>query len=273
MLNCSNSRPSDPEALQEFRRKRAANQARYRKRQKLDAGTPPNLGSSQPPASDPQSVHRVDPTPQIQPRNLDFVSGVRGIQVHASAGTISWPGGLQTVAPTLIRDGTNLLKFDETYVRHVATFPEATPESRYIDFLDKSSYPDPYDLVTAIRQSLSVGRPVVVRNFQDPGSFSLVEDNLLREFGISPNMRVDMHGKCMYNLVVISLSIVVDAAIRAVDFNHPHVYGTMSQFVSGINNPDECRFVLDIPLTQRGMPTSIGYAPFLCPPSTHLTLS
>lgn len=71
--------------------------------------------------------------------------------------------------------------------------------------------------------------------------------------------------------VVILFILVIDAAIRVVDFKQPHVYGTISQFLSGINKPEECRFVLDIPLTHRGMPVSIGYTSFLCPSSTRLT--
>jgi len=71
--------------------------------------------------------------------------------------------------------------------------------------------------------------------------------------------------------VIILFILVIDTAIRVVNFKYPHVHGTMSQFLSGINKPEECRFVLDIPLTQRGMPVSIGYASFLCPSSMRLT--
>ncbi|KAH0826486.1 hypothetical protein J3R83DRAFT_5490 [Lanmaoa asiatica] len=228
---------SDAEALRDFRKKRAVNQAAYRACQKIKAASVPQSGSSQPATPDPQSVPQVDRSPQVPARNFDFATGVRGVQVNASADAIAWPGGPQTIAPTLICNGSNFLKFDETYVRHVATFPEAMPESRYIDFLHRSSYADTYDLVTAIRQSLSGGHPAVVCDFQDADSFSLTEEGLLRIRYIPQHE---------------------DTGIRAANFKHPHAYGTISQFLSGINNPEECRFILDILLAQRDMPVSIG---------------
>ncbi|KAF8549209.1 hypothetical protein OG21DRAFT_1525962 [Imleria badia] len=238
-MNDTNRTLSNPEQQEAFKRKKCETQAAYRKRQKSsEKPTAPETGSStQGSTWNPQSVPQTGPSTRGPTRYLDLVSGVRGIQVHESADVLAWPGGLRTIVPTLIRDGQNILHFDEKYLRSVATYPEATPSSRYIDFLSKESYQDYYDFVTAIRHSLSVGRPVVVRNFEDTSSFTFTEDGILRTFGISPNMRVDIH----------------DTARRAKVFHEPHVVGTMSQLIAGINNPEECQFVLDIPLTQRGM--------------------
>lgn len=131
------------------------------------------------------------------------------MQVHESANIVEWSGGLQTIAPTLFRDGRNYLEFDENSVRRVASYPQSLPGSHYVDFLDKNSYCDDYDLVLAIRQSLSVGHPVVVRNFEAPGSFSFTEDGLLRTFGISPNMLVDIHGGYLFFLFAVNSHFVL----------------------------------------------------------------
>jgi hypothetical protein len=208
--------------------------------------TPPGGSSSIPP-----------PSPV---RQLDFVSGVRGVQVPESATVIEWPGALRTIAPTLERDNGNLLKHDEAYVRHVASFPQAVPGSSYVDFLDVSSYEYPFDLVVDIRKSLSVARPVVVRNFEDSSSFDLSELGLLRSVGISRNMAIDMHGTFSPILFASFLTLPQDAGKRVADFAHPHVRGTMSELLAGINVPNQCRFTLDIPLTHRAMPPSIRYA-------------
>lgn len=195
-MNNTNPYLRDPELKEEYKRKRRENQAAYRERQKIKAATASKASSSTlVSAHDLLAVPQVGPSTQAPTRSLDFDSGVRGIQVPESANVITWSGGLQTVAPTLIRDGRNVLGFDEAYVRHVAAYPEAKPGSAYIDFLDKNSYRDQYDLVVAIRRSLSLGHPVVIRDFQDTSSFTFTDDGLLREFGISPNMRVDIHGK------------------------------------------------------------------------------
>ena len=149
----------------------------------------PDSSASYNPPGGPSSSR---PAPPV--RQLDFVSGVRGVQVPESATAIEWPGGLSTIAPTLERNNGNLLKSDEAYVRRVASFPQAVPGSPYIDFLDINSYKDPFDLVVDTRKSLSLARPVVVRNFEDSGSFELSELGLLRSVGISSNMAIDMHG-------------------------------------------------------------------------------
>ncbi|KAF8119959.1 hypothetical protein EV363DRAFT_1102755, partial [Boletus edulis] len=174
-------------------------------------------------------------------RPLDLVSAVRGVQVPESAQTVEWPGGLTTVLPTLVREDNNYLHYDASYVRIVAAYPQATPDSQYIDFLEAPRSNDGYDLVLGIRKSLSRGRPVVVRNFEETSSFTFTEDGLRRRFGISPNMLIDIH----------------DTARRVVDFAHPHVRGTMSELINGINDPSQCRFVLDIPLTHSAISQKI----------------
>ena len=285
-------------ALEVHKEKRRDAQKAYRERQKLqfptvnpNAGTGPASIPIDPalqsrPASipiDPALQSRpasipIDPALQSRPastirpvptantsseppaRPLDFVTGVRGIQVPESATVIEWPGGLRTVAPTLEKDGVNVLRADEAYVRHVASFPQAVPGSAYIDFLDISSYKQPFDLVVDIRKSLSLGRPVVVRNFEDNSSFELSQDGLLRSLGISPNMLIDMHGLFASILSISFLMYSSDAEKRVADFSHPHVRGTISQLLDGINDPTQCRFALDMPLTHRAMPPSIRYA-------------
>ena len=55
------------------------------------------------------------------------------------------------------------------------------------------------------------------------------------------------------------MTLPQDAGIRVDDFAHPHVRGTMSELLAGINDPNQCRFTLDLPLTHRAMPPSIRY--------------
>ena len=90
-------------------------------------------------------------TPPI--RQLDFVTGVHGIQVPESATVIEWPGGLRTITPTLEQNNKNYLALDEAYVRCVASFPQAIPGSSYIDFLDLNSYEYAFDLIVDICKS------------------------------------------------------------------------------------------------------------------------
>lgn len=208
---------SDPAALEAFKAKRRAAQKAYRERLKStldhndEAGSssladPPQAGSSSVainPVPVPSSIP-IDPAleshpsqpPSVSPiRQLDLVSGIRGIQVPESATTIEWSGGLETIAPTLEVDNGNLLAFDEAYVRRVASYPQALPGSSFIEFLDLLSYKHPFDLVLDIRKALSIGHPVVVRDFQHTDSFEFTTDGLLRSFGLSPNMLLDIHGK------------------------------------------------------------------------------
>lgn len=225
----TNVSSSDPVALEAYREKRRAAQKSYRQRHTgfLAPSQDAPTGSINPALEGGLSAIPIDPAlqaglssipidpalqdspfsaphtppggsssspPTLPVRQTDFVSGVRGVQVPESATVIEWPGGLSTIAPTLERNNDNLLKLDEAYVRRVASSPQAVPGSSFVDFLDVNSYECPFDLVVDIRKSLSVGRPVVVRNFEDNGSFELSELGLLRSVGISRNMAIDMHG-------------------------------------------------------------------------------
>jgi len=230
---------SDPVALEAYRQKRRAAQKSYRQRHTgfLAPSQDAVTGSIDPALEGGLSAIPIDPALQagvstipIDPalqgslssaphtpprgssssplalpiRQIDFVSGVRGVQVPESATVIEWPGGLRTIAPTLERNNENLLKPDEAYVRRIASLPQAVPGSSYVDFLDVNSYECPFDLVVDIRKSLSVGRPVVIRNFEDSNSFELSELGLLRSMGISRNMAIDMHG--VFSPIILSRS-------------------------------------------------------------------
>lgn len=158
-----------------------------------DTNSGPEDHPSSPLSSPPSSPRRSTSSHSLP--LFDLVSGVRGVQVPESAQSVEWPGGLTTVLPTLVRDDKNYLVYDASHVSFTATYPQATPDSRYIDFLDApASNDDGYDIVLAIRKSLSHGRPVVVRKFDDTSSFTFTEDGLRRRFGISPNMLLDIHG-------------------------------------------------------------------------------
>ena len=258
--SASNHLFRDVKKYEEFKRRKCQIQAAYRQRQKVSATSDP---VSTP--ETPLPVPNAGPSIQPPPRNLNLVSTVCGIQVHESANVLTWPDGLRTVAPTLIRDSKNYLEYDEMYLRLVASYPQAVPGGRHIDFIDRRALQDDYDLVMAIRQSLSVGHPVVIRNFEDTSRFLLNEDGLYRSFGISPNMLVDIHGADLHFPRFSrshSVTLYIDTVRCVVMFHKPHVHGTMSDLITGINDPDQCRFVLDIHLTQCGMPPSIKYVTF-----------
>ncbi|KAH0825698.1 hypothetical protein J3R83DRAFT_10805 [Lanmaoa asiatica] len=173
---------------------------------------------SSPLSSPPHSPHRSASV--HSPRPLDFVSGIRGVQVPDSAETVVWPGGLTTIVPTLVRED----KITSIMTRHMSA---------------PSRLPNPTTATISswlCAKASPVAAPVVVRNFEDTSSFTFTEDGLRRRFGISPNMLLDIH----------------DTALRVENFGHPQVRGTMSELIAGINDPTQCRFVLDVPLTQCG---------------------
>ena len=165
---------------------------------------------------------------------------MHGIQIPESATVIEWPSRLRTVTPTLKKNGMNVLRADEVYVCHITLFPQAIPGSAYIDFLDISSYKQPFNLVVYICKSLSLGRPVIVHNFKNNSSFELSQEGLLHSFSIFLNVLIDMHS--LFALIFSTLFLIYssDAKKCVADFSHLHAHGTISQLLDGINDPIQC---------------------------------
>ena len=248
----------DVEKYKEFKRQKHQIQAAYCQRQKVSATSDP---ISAPEA--PLPIPNAGPSIQPPARNLDLISTIHGIQVHESANVLTWPNGLQTVVLTLVQDGKNYLEYDKTYLCLIASCPQAVPGGHHIDFIDRRALQDDYDLVMAICQSLSIGHPIVIHDFKDTSRPPLNEDGLYHLFGISPNMLVDIHGADLhFPRFSHSFCDIVDTTCCIVMFHKPHVHGTMSDLITGINDLDQCCFILDIPFTQCGMPLSIKYIAF-----------
>lgn len=159
------------------------------------------------------------------------------IQVPGSARVIEWCGRLRTVAPTLKKNGVNVLRANEVYIHHIASFSQAVPGSAYINFLDTSLYKQPFNLVVDICKLLLLGHSVVVCNFEDNSSFELSQNGLLHSLSISPNMLIDMHGLFALIFSILFLMYFSDAKKCVADSSHPHVCGTITQLLDRINDP------------------------------------
>lgn len=184
---------SDHKKHEEFKRRKCQIQVDYCQHQKVVATSHPDS-----PPKAPLSTPNAGPSVQPPVHNLNLVSTVYGIQVHKFTNILTWPNGLRTVTLTLVWDGKNLLEYDEIYVHLITLYPKAVPGGSHINFIDRKASQDNYDLVMAIRESLSIGHPVIIRNFEDTSTFSLNEDGLLHLFGISQNMLVNIHGTDLY---------------------------------------------------------------------------
>ncbi|KAH7921359.1 hypothetical protein BV22DRAFT_1132340 [Leucogyrophana mollusca] len=175
---------------------------------------------------------------------LDLVEGVRGVQVNKNADVITWPGGVQTVAPYLPRssksDTENYLSRDESWVRRLARYPASRPGSNHVVYMANLS---DQGALSRVRDSLSQGKVVVVKDFAADSvrGFEFTEKGVHERFGFSPNMPLTMH----------------DARKRVTKPGYPHVPGNFATLIGGINNVGECRFVLDVPMAHIAAPAPL----------------
>ncbi|KAJ3732017.1 hypothetical protein DFJ43DRAFT_1039746 [Lentinula guzmanii] len=168
-----------------------------------------------PPKSRPYTI------PPLTLPTVDLLSDV----VHESAQTIAWPCGWETVLPTAIQDGVNVLEPDAERVRWMADSRNAIPsEHSNVKYLDKAAYgkKNKGALINDIRKLNGQNYVVVISG------------------------RVDDHGKKFesYEDVEEEYSLAVD---KSLDLQY-------HSFIENVNNTDVIGMILDTPICKQGLP-------------------
>ncbi|KAJ3741827.1 hypothetical protein DFH05DRAFT_1461915 [Lentinula detonsa] len=170
------------------------------------------------------------PSPTVQPQTrpyliqaptfppVDLLSDVVGTQVDQSAETITWPNGWESVLPTGMKNGVNVLKA-------VSLFFPLLGLSKLI-------------LIRMRNACDGVVAGGVASNWKKFENF----DDLDSEFGlgISKNLTLQMHG---WNLKQ-----------RAQSTSDFHRLTTVSDFIKDANNPDVVGMILDVPTSRQSLP-------------------
>ncbi|PCH40050.1 hypothetical protein WOLCODRAFT_150097 [Wolfiporia cocos MD-104 SS10] len=197
----------------------------------------PHIPPPQPSPSTPSSPLPLSslPLPQstssspLSPFNL--IDNVRGVQLPATNETVVWRNGYHTVLPHWHHDAS--------FVMLLSTVPAAGPESPNFLFLEKSmpsSGPRQH-----IREGLTHGKMVVIRDCQDMSNFMFNEEGLRNEFNLFSNTRVDIHNlhKC------------------AEDFSYPYVKGTIHDVLKTLYDPAQSQYVLACCNAQQVLPSGL----------------
>jgi hypothetical protein len=197
--------------------------------------------------------------PLAGPRGLNLALGMPGAQVPLVTKDVTWDDGHITILPTVIQDGQNVLIEDLRLTQKFAAVPASKPGSRFVTHL-KGALTENESLLIEIRSSLAAGKCVIVREAVKPGPLTLTMEYLEKRYGIHGTMPVDMHGKVLdlqYSHAVNVHPGCPDMALRAKNPAQPYVPGVMSDLISGINNPNEQRCVLDCPIAV-GLPLELA---------------
>jgi hypothetical protein len=191
-------------------------------------------------------------------RGLDLASCMLGTQVSPETQVVTWDDGHITILPTVMRDQQNVLIEDLRLTKKFAAISASKPGSRFVTHLHGPLTENEL-LLIKIRSSLAAGKCVVVREAVRPGPPNLTMEYLEKWYGIHATMPVDMHGKVLYlqhSHIIKAHLVCSDMELRAKNFAQPYVPGTMSDLISGINNPNEQRYVLDCPIAV-GLPLEL----------------
>ncbi|GLB36938.1 hypothetical protein LshimejAT787_0312250 [Lyophyllum shimeji] len=182
----------------------------------FDTPTPPSLDVDHLSLPGHPSL-RLDPL-----RRMDFVTGVVGIELSATAPTVRWSTGVETALP-FIYDPTkprnNRLYKDEDAVRRFAAYPPST-NCPFIAHLDERGYATHHELVQDTLSHLARGSTVVVKKRETPpaqGFFEYIEE-------------AELCHSSMYH--------VHDMEKRHEDVEHPHVQASLGQFLKNTTDPD-----------------------------------
>lgn len=149
-----------------------------------DAGVMTNL-----PQRIPDTTHRLSPP------NLDFITGILGVEVPQQSGMVTWADGRRTVLPCVMEGGIDICENkDGAMVRFLSGFPESKPTSNHVvhlkhDGLIRSQ------LQQLISEGLRHNKPIVIRGGGSDKVSALDVEYLETNFGISPLMHVTIHGQ------------------------------------------------------------------------------
>ncbi|KAG1863213.1 hypothetical protein DFJ58DRAFT_774419 [Suillus subalutaceus] len=198
--------------------------------------SPPNHPPSFPGYPSPPSPALSDLT-DIE--SLDLATPIIGSQVHENSPTVAWQSGTTTVLPYIYKDGKNVLQRDADAVAYISALPESCPDSsKYVVHLHYSDWRSkPRELREIITAALCQNKAVVLRQC-DQATADELDLELLYDWGASGLMRVVIH----------------DAEQRTKDFTYPQQHATLEQFMRNIHDPNKIQCILDVPLSQGGLP-------------------
>ncbi|KAJ3996999.1 hypothetical protein F5050DRAFT_1807255 [Lentinula boryana] len=169
----------------------------------------------------------------------------QGQQVHKSAEIIVWPCGWETVVPTAIQDGVNVLEPDADCVRWMADPRNAVPsECSNVKYLDKAAYgkKNKGALIDDIHKLNGQNYVVVVSGgVDDHGKKFESYEDVKEEYSLAVDKSLDLQ---YYDLIK-----------RAQDGpTGYHIPTTVSDFIENINNTDIIGMILDIPICKQALP-------------------
>ncbi|KAG2336299.1 hypothetical protein BDR05DRAFT_1005990 [Suillus weaverae] len=185
---------------------------------------------------------QLEPAPPTSPTlaelDMDLASDIIGVQVPEQAETVKWSDGRTTVLPCIWEDGVNICKDDVEYVKFLAQLPQSLPGSAYVvhaQYCDWSSKPK--ELRELVNAALRKGKCFLLHGCPESEPANLDVDYLER-YGMSSMRPIVAH----------------DAKARVANFTYPHQDSTIQQFIRDIYNPNIIQCVLDLPLSQGGLP-------------------
>jgi len=115
--------------------------------------------------------------------------------MRQQSGTVTWADGRRTVLPCVINKGINICENNDTaIVRFLSKFPESKPTSNNVIHLQRHGLTRG-QLQKSISEALSHNKPVIIRGSGSPSASVLDVEYLETNFGLSPLMRVTMHGE------------------------------------------------------------------------------
>ncbi|KAG2121985.1 uncharacterized protein EDB93DRAFT_1110978, partial [Suillus bovinus] len=141
-----------------------------------------------PPQCIPDTAH------PLSPPNLDFISGILGVEVPPQSGMVTWADGRRTILPCVMSNGINICEDkDAAMVRFLSKFPESKPSSNNVVHLKRDDLTKG-QLQQSVSKALSHNKPVIIRGGDSKNTTALDAEYLENFFGISPRMRVTIHG-------------------------------------------------------------------------------
>jgi hypothetical protein len=136
-----------------------------------------------------------DTTHPLSPPNLDFITGILGIEVPQQSGTVTWADGRRTILPCVMSNGINICEDnDAAMVRFLSELPESKPSSSNVVHLKRDDLTRG-QLQQSVSEALSHNKPVIIRGGGSNSATALDAEYLEKNFGISPRMRVTIHGQ------------------------------------------------------------------------------
>lgn len=194
------------------------------------------------PNDDPAPSTPLTPLSDLPYHSKDLATNILGVQVSSFSDTVQWSSGFTTVLPCIWKGEENLCQADADTVRYFSQLPESDPESskHVVHVHQHSWYFNPEALRDLVAKTLREGKCIVIRAAQKPQPAKLDVD-YLEALGFSQYMRVPIH----------------DVEKRTRDYTHPHIEGTIKEFIDNLDDPNSIQFILDLPYSGAGIPESL----------------